>query len=53
MKRLGKNVDVHVYDGASHAFANPSGTSYQPEAADDAWRRTIEFLGRYLKGSAR
>ena len=49
MKRLGKNVDVHVYEGAQHAFANPSGTSYQAAAAEDAWRRTTAFLKSHLQ----
>ncbi|HYL06449.1 MAG TPA: dienelactone hydrolase family protein, partial [Thermoanaerobaculia bacterium] len=26
LKQLGKNVEIHIYDGAGHAFANPSGT---------------------------
>lgn len=48
MGRLGKDVDVHIYDGAEHAFANPSGTAYQPQAAEDAWRRTTAFLRTHL-----
>jgi carboxymethylenebutenolidase len=48
-KELGKNVDFHIYDGAGHAFANPSGTGYRPVAAADAWGRTIAFFARYLK----
>jgi len=49
MKKLGKPVDVHVYEGARHAFANPSGTSYEPVAAEDAWRRTTAFLRENLQ----
>jgi carboxymethylenebutenolidase len=48
MKRLGKDVDIHMYEGADHAFANPSGTAYEPRAAEDAWRRTTTFLGEHL-----
>jgi carboxymethylenebutenolidase len=48
LKQLGKNVEIHVYDGAGHAFANPSGTNYRPAAADDAWRRTVAFFKQYL-----
>jgi carboxymethylenebutenolidase len=48
MQRLGKNVDVHMYEGADHAFANPSGTAYEPQAAEDAWRRTTAFLRENL-----
>jgi carboxymethylenebutenolidase len=49
MKRLGKDADIHVYDGAQHAFANPSGTSYDPAAAEDAWKRTTAFLHQHLQ----
>jgi carboxymethylenebutenolidase len=50
LKDLGKDVEVHVYDGAGHAFANPSGTRYQPEAAKDAWERTQAFFAKHLQG---
>ncbi|MFB6274385.1 MAG: dienelactone hydrolase family protein [Salinibacter sp.] len=40
-------VDVHLYD-AGHAFANPSGESYVPKAAKQAWSRTTAFLARHL-----
>jgi carboxymethylenebutenolidase len=49
MQRLGKDVDVKVYEGAQHAFANPSGTAYQAAAAEDAWRRTTAFFREHLQ----
>src|SRR5436305_927540 len=51
LKKQGKPVEVHVYDGAGHAFANPSGGSYRPEAARDAWTRTTAFFAKHLKGN--
>jgi carboxymethylenebutenolidase len=48
MRRLGKDVDIHIYEGADHAFANPSGTAYEAKAAEDAWRLTIAFLQEHL-----
>jgi carboxymethylenebutenolidase len=51
LKQLGKSVELHVYDGAGHAFANPSGTNYRPAAADDAWQRTVAFFKQHLKGA--
>ena len=48
MQRLGKDVEIHIYDDADHAFANPSGTAYQAAAAEDAWRRTTAFLREHL-----
>ncbi|HEX8829920.1 MAG TPA: dienelactone hydrolase family protein [Longimicrobium sp.] len=49
MKSLGKNVEFHYYEGAAHAFANPSGQSYNEAAASDSWRRTVSFFARTLK----
>jgi carboxymethylenebutenolidase len=48
MKRQGKDLDLHVYEGADHAFANPSGGAYEAGAAEDAWRRTTAFLREHL-----
>ncbi len=45
---LGKNIEVHVYDEAGHAFANPSGNNYVEEAATDACRKTVAFLKKNL-----
>jgi len=50
LKKLGKPVEIKIYDGAGHAFANPSGGNYRPEAAKDAWARTRVFLAANLKG---
>jgi carboxymethylenebutenolidase len=46
---LGKDATVEVYEGAGHAFANPSGQRFVPEAAEDAWRTTTAFLARHLR----
>jgi carboxymethylenebutenolidase len=46
---LGKEASVHLYDGANHAFANPSGERYDPEAAKDAWTKTVDFLEKHLE----
>ena len=50
-KKAGKSVDVKIYPGAGHAFANvdnPWG-GYRPEAAKDAWVRTTKFFAAHLK----
>ena len=53
LERLRKNYDIQIYPGAGHAFANPTGRNYNAEVAEDAWRRTLEFLGHNLgSGSA-
>jgi len=48
LKSLGKTVDFHFYD-AGHGFANPSGQSYNAEAAADAWTRTLALFASTLK----
>ncbi|PWB77616.1 MAG: carboxymethylenebutenolidase [Holophagae bacterium] len=49
LRGLGKEAKIVVYPGADHAFANPSGRNYQPEAAEQAWLETVAFLERALK----
>ena len=49
LKKQGTPVEIKVYEGAGHAFANPSGGNYRPDAAKDAWQRTTAFLARTLK----
>ena len=48
LERLGKDYEIRVYDGAGHAFANPSGNNFNAEYAEDAWSRTLEFLDSNL-----
>lgn len=49
LKSLGIKNEVYVYPGVGHAFANPSGPNYAPEATKDAWSRTLTFLATHLK----
>ena len=46
---LDKDATIHVYDGAGHAFANPSGQAFVEDAARDAWQKTTTFLAEHLK----
>jgi carboxymethylenebutenolidase len=46
---LGVEHKVYVYEGAGHAFANPSGESFQPNATRDAWAKTLRFLDETLR----
>ena len=41
--------DIYIYSGVDHAFANPSGERYAPEASMDAWKKTIEFFDETLR----
>lgn len=45
LKQLGKRSEVHIYPNAGHAFANPDNKEgYEPDAAEDAWDKTLMFL---------
>ncbi|HEX8160864.1 MAG TPA: dienelactone hydrolase family protein [Pyrinomonadaceae bacterium] len=49
LSELGKPNEMHVYPDADHAFFNDTRPEvYKPDAARDAWRRTVEFLRAHL-----
>jgi carboxymethylenebutenolidase len=48
LQRLRKEHELHIYPGAGHAFANPTGNNYKPEFAEDAWQKTLVFLEEKL-----
>ncbi|MFB6102175.1 MAG: dienelactone hydrolase family protein [Haloplanus sp.] len=50
---LGVEHEVYVYEGASHAFANPSGESFRPNATRNAWTKTLRFLDEHLRDGRR
>ncbi|NJL85623.1 MAG: dienelactone hydrolase family protein [Leptolyngbyaceae cyanobacterium SM1_1_3] len=52
LQSLDKAVEIYIYENAGHAFANPSGERYVPEAAADAWAKTTEFFAQTLKAAA-
>ena len=49
LTKYGKKFDIKVYPGAPHAFFNDTRESYRPEAAKDAWNRTLTFFKENLK----
>ena len=45
LQGLGKEAEIHVYDGTDHAFFNDSRPEvYDRQAAFTAWERTLQFL---------
>ena len=48
LKDLNKDASVHIYEGAKHAFANASGIAYEQTAAEDSWKKTVDFLTKHL-----
>lgn len=50
LDKMGKKVEVKIYDDAGHAFENLNNkTGYRPDDAADAWKRTVDFLAANLK----
>ncbi len=49
MAAQSKKFEAVVYQGAGHAFFNDTNTfAYRPEAAKDAWAKTLSFLQKSL-----
>jgi carboxymethylenebutenolidase len=49
-RKRGREAEVVVYPGAGHAFFNDTRPeAYRKEAANDAWRRTLDHFGRHLR----
>jgi carboxymethylenebutenolidase len=45
-------VEIHLYEGAGHAFANDTRpAAYRPEAARDAWERFVAFFRVHLSAA--
>ena len=49
LKKGGQRFEYKIYTGAGHAFFNDTGERYNPDAARDAWTRTLAFLRENLK----
>ena len=51
MKKNGKSYDYKIYPDAPHAFySDVREDRFRPEAAKDAWGRTLEFFKKHLQG---
>src|SRR5687768_5411736 len=50
IKKAGKQSEIHIYPGVDHAFFNDDNTAaYNKPAAEDAWKRTLNFFKANLK----
>jgi carboxymethylenebutenolidase len=50
LDKMGKKIDIKIYDDAGHGFENPNNkTGYRPDDAADAWKRTVAFFAENLK----
>jgi carboxymethylenebutenolidase len=52
LKQNNKVYDIKIYPGAGHAFHRPGGSSYNADAARDAWARTLTWFEKYLTKAA-
>ncbi|MBI4279235.1 MAG: dienelactone hydrolase family protein [Armatimonadetes bacterium] len=50
MRRANVVHDIVIYPRSNHAFFNDTFDRYNPDAARDAWQRTLAWFERYLKG---
>jgi len=49
MKANGKMYEKMIYTNANHAFNNDTGGRYNPEAAQDAWMRSLAWFEKYVR----
>jgi carboxymethylenebutenolidase len=43
-----KTYELHIHEGAAHAFNNDTGANFAAAASCNAWRTTLDFLARHL-----
>jgi len=51
-KKYNKPNEMNIYKGAAHAFFNDTRPSYNKEAAEDAWKKTLAWFDKYLVDDA-
>jgi carboxymethylenebutenolidase len=50
LQKHGKTFEFHMYPGCGHGFHCDGRASFRPEAAKDAWTKTMAWYDKYLKG---
>jgi carboxymethylenebutenolidase len=48
LKAAGKPYEIFVYEGTQHGFHNDTTPRFNPDAAQLAWGRTLEFFAKHL-----
>ena len=51
MSANNKIYEKMIYPNADHAFHNDTGSRYNPEAAKDAWERTLAWFDQYVRNA--
>jgi carboxymethylenebutenolidase len=49
LKENHKEYTAYIYPGANHGFHNDTTPRYNKEAADLAWKRTVDFFNKHLR----
>ena len=44
LKKAGTKYALKIFEGANHAFNNDTGANYKKDAADEAWKLTLEWF---------
>jgi carboxymethylenebutenolidase len=51
MTENNKIYEKMIYPNAGHAFNNDTGSRYNPEAAQDAWARSLAWFDKYVRNA--
>lgn len=49
MKQYGKSYAYKIYPGAPHGFHTENSERYHPQAAKEAWAKTLDFFKQHLR----
>jgi carboxymethylenebutenolidase len=49
LKAAGLTHEIQTFAGAGHAFFNDTGQRYNPEAAQQAWQKMLDWFNQHLK----
>ena len=50
LQKHNKDYEFHTYPGCGHGFHCDARASFRPEAAKDAWDKTMAWFDKHLKG---
>lgn len=48
LSKHGKDFEIHTYEGADHGWTSPTGPAYLEHAAEDCWRKAVQFLTKKI-----
>jgi carboxymethylenebutenolidase len=52
LTRNNRDFEIHTYPGADHGWTNKSAPAYNEAAAEDCWRKAVQFLTRKIAAKA-